>query len=114
MSANPLAEILRDWGNKLVETDDPEKLVMRLMMLLGFGDVVRRHQEQLPEAARRVLEETYEMIRETLEKNTYLGELANTDKANLARAAGRIAAVGAILAMRLKIASGQRALTAEF
>jgi len=114
MSSNPIAEVLKEWGNKLVETDDPDKLVRRIQMLLGFGDVVRLHRDYLPEAARRALEEAYEMVREILEKNTYLGELAATDTAKMARAAGRIVAVGAILETRLKVVSGQRALTAEF
>ena len=113
MSSNPIAEVLKDWGNKLVETDSPEKLVRRIMILLGFGDVVRRLQEYLPEAARAALEEAYEMIRETLEKNTYLAELANTDVAKIDRAAGRIIAAGAIAALRVTVASSQRALMGE-
>jgi len=114
MSASPLAEVLKEWGNRLVEAERLDVLVARLMMFLGLADVLKHHLEYLPEGTRRALEETYAIIEEVMRENTYLAELAKTDKAKLARAAGRIAAAGAIAAMRFAVASGQRALAREF
>jgi len=113
-SQSPLAEILKDWGNRLAEAEGHDTLIVRVMMLLGMADVLRRHREYLSEGAWEALEETYALIDEVLKSNTYLEKLANTDKAKLARAAGRIAAVGAIASIRFTVVSGQRALRADF
>jgi len=111
---NPVAEILKDWGNRLAGTKDPEELVARVMEFLGFADALKEYRDYLSDAAWRTLESAYALIDEVLRNNTYLAKLASTDKAKFARAAGMITAVAAVASIRFTIASGQRALAAEF